>query len=310
MIRDCRETERGKLLTLAAVGLSLLMWCLSPDPVLAGETKKRPGSPPNPWPALIQEADALGLPTGFLKEISPDFVTVEFADLHTYAAEYHPEDHRMILNLRLSFNKAGGALAALDRMTHQDLNLLYHELLHAYLDYIFYGPGPEKLSPHARRLLTFANEQLRCHYRFIRITPIRQRKTATDLRFLSREDAWEALNETWAMFVGWSIWTKLELFSDKQPFGRWTPELLAEWGERLAQVTEQGDILGYYEPDDPEERKITRKRFLAPSHGITPEGVQLLLETVLAESPEVVAKSREVMQAAQDRTADPLPCGE
>ena len=50
------------------------------------------------------------LPTAFLKEIDPTFVTVVFEDLRTYAAEYHPEDHRMILNMRLSFNKAGGRL--------------------------------------------------------------------------------------------------------------------------------------------------------------------------------------------------------
>ena len=64
----------------------------------------------NTWLNLIDQAEALHLPTGFLKEIDPDFVTVTFEDLRTYAAEYHPEDHRMILNLRLSFNKAGGGI--------------------------------------------------------------------------------------------------------------------------------------------------------------------------------------------------------
>ncbi|MFB3146971.1 MAG: hypothetical protein ACE1ZO_07565, partial [Nitrospirales bacterium] len=101
------------------------------------------------WPNLIKQAEALGLPTQFLKEIGPNFVTVVFEDLHTYAAEYHPEDHRMILNMRLSFNSAGGVLKSLDRMTHHDASLLYHELLHAYLDYIFNGPGPEGLSDNA-----------------------------------------------------------------------------------------------------------------------------------------------------------------
>ena len=99
----------------------------------------------NTWLNLIEQAEALHLPTGFLKEIDPDFVSVTFEDLRTYAAEYHPEDHRMILNLRLSFNKAGGALMDLERMTHHDISLLYHELLHSYLDYIFNGPGPESV---------------------------------------------------------------------------------------------------------------------------------------------------------------------
>ena len=266
-------------------------------------------NPPNPWPALIREAETLGLPTRFLKEIDPEFVTVEFADLHTYAAEYHPENHRMILNLRLSFNKAGGALAALDRMTHHDLNLLYHELLHAYLDFIFFGTKAETRTPQAKRLLAFAQEQLQCYYRFIRITPIRQRKSATDLRFLSNDDAWEALNETWAMFVGWAIWTKLELFPDKQTFGQWTPQRIEEWGKRLAQANLKGEILGYYEPDDPIERKIARKRFIAPSHGITPQGVQILLETVLNESPELVEKSKAIIENTKDMSEKPLSCG-
>ncbi|NKB81031.1 MAG: hypothetical protein GKS05_03880 [Nitrospirales bacterium] len=270
-----------------------------------------PGSNPlNPWPALIREAEALGLPTQFLKEIDPEFVTVEFADLHTYAAEYHPEDHRMILNLRLSFNKAGGALAALDRMTHHDLNLLYHELLHAYLDFIFFGREADRLTPQAKHLLAFAQKQLQCHYRFIRITPIRQRKASTELRFLSDDDAWEALNETWAMFVGWAIWTKLELFPDKQTFGQWTPQHREQWGDRLAQADRQGEILGYYEPDDPVERNIARKRFLAPSHGITIQGIQLLLETILSESPDIVAKSKAIINTTRETVEKPLSCGE
>ena len=39
--------------------------------------------------------------------------------------------------MRLSFNEAGGALADLARMTHHDQALLYHELLHAYMDYLY-----------------------------------------------------------------------------------------------------------------------------------------------------------------------------
>ena len=52
----------------------------------------------------------------------------------------------MILNMRLSFNEAGGALADLSRMTHHDLALLYHELLHAYLDYLYATDHPTPLT--------------------------------------------------------------------------------------------------------------------------------------------------------------------
>ena len=260
----------------------------------------------NTWLNLIEQAEALHLPTGFLKEIDPDFVSVTFEDLRTYAAEYHPEDHRMILNLRLSFNKAGGALMDLERMTHHDISLLYHELLHSYLDYIFNGPGPEALSPRANRVLSFAREQMRCHYRFVRINPIRQRRDMTEIRFLSEEDSWEVLNETWAVFVGWQIWTKLE--QQDNGIGPRTDLLIDAWAALLSKANTSGELLGYYEPDDPEERRVARKRFIAPSNGLTPEGAELLLAVVLEEPDAVVKEGGFVIKATKDTTAETLPC--
>ena len=260
----------------------------------------------NTWINLIEQAESLDLPTGFLKEIGPDFVTVTFEDLRTYAAEYHPEDHRMILNMRLSFNKAGGALMDLERMTHHDISLLYHELLHSYLDYIFNGPGPETLSPRANRVLAFAQEQMRCHYRFVRINPIRQRRDMTEIRFLSEEDAWEVLNETWAVFIGWQIWTKLE--QQVNGIGPWTAPLIDAWAALLSKANTNGELLGYYEPDDPEERRVARKRFIAPSNGLTPEGAGLLLAVVLEEPDAVVNEGGVVIKATKDTTAETLPC--
>ena len=260
----------------------------------------------NTWINLIEQAESLDLPTGFLKEIGPDFVTVTFEDLRTYAAEYHPEDHRMILSMRLSFNKAGGALMELERMTHHDISLLYHELLHSYLDYLFNGPGPETLSPQAKRVLGFAQEQMRCHFRFVRINPIRQRRDMTEIRFLSEEDAWEVLNETWAVFIGWQIWTKLE--QQDNGIGPWTEPLIDAWAALLSKANTRGELLGYYEPDDPEERRVARKRFIAPSNGLTPEGTELLLAVVLEEPDAVVDEGGVVIKATKDTTAETLPC--
>ena len=260
----------------------------------------------NTWINLIEQAESLDLPTGFLKEIGPDFVTVTFEDLRTYAAEYHPEDHRMILNMRLSFNKAGGALMDLERMTHHDISLLYHELLHSYLDYLFNGPGPETLSAQANRVLAFAQEQMRCHYRFVRINPIRQRRDMTEIRFLSEEDAWEVLNETWAVFIGWQIWTKLE--QQVNGIGPWTAPLIDAWATLLSKANTSGELLGYYEPDDPDERRVARKRFIAPSNGLTPEGAGLLLAVVLEEPDAVVNEGGVVIKATKDTTAETLPC--
>src|ERR1051326_2286090 len=59
------------------------------------------------WRQLLSEAHALGLPTKFLKVIPPSFVRFEFDELHSYAAEYHLGEHRMVLKRALSFNGAG-----------------------------------------------------------------------------------------------------------------------------------------------------------------------------------------------------------
>jgi len=273
----------------------------------ANSSPNRP-NPRHPWPALLQQADTLGLPTEFLQHIDPQFVTVTFEDLRTYAAEYHPEDHTMILNMRLSFNEAGGALADLARMTHHDLALLYHELLHAYLDYLYATDHPTPLTAKDQLVLDFANRQMACYYRFVRINPIRQLKGATELRFLSNQDTWEVMNETWAVFIGWAIWTKLELFQDQLTTNSWTPARIEQWTHRLTEAVESGELLGYYEPDDPEERKIARKRFIAPSNGLTSQDVQHLLADVLEEPPELVQASKSVVETYQAGLEPPPSC--
>ncbi len=293
-----------------AVLAGLLSIALPGTAAWSGEqepTASRP-NPRHPWPSLLQQAEALGLPTGFLQHIDPKFVTVTFEDLRTYAAEYHPENHTMILNMRLSFNEAGGALADLDRMTHHDVALLYHELFHAYLDYLYAKDHGQALTPADQRVLDQANSQMACHYRFVRINPIRQLKGDTELRFLSDQDAWEVMNETWAVFVGWVLWTKLELFQDQLATKSWTPELLTQWTQRLKDAVESGELLGYYEPDDPEERRIARKRFIAPSNGLTPQDVELLLSEVLGEPPELVQASTSVFEQYQKGVEPPPSC--
>lgn len=287
--------------TLISVGLGGMAWA---EEATSGN---RP-NPRNPWPALLQQAQTLGLPTEFLTHIDPAFVNITFEDLRTYAAEYHPEDHRMILNMRLSFNEAGGALADLARMTHHDLALLYHELLHAYMDYLYADQQLTPLNAEAKQVLDFANSQMACHFRFVRINPIRQLKGATELRFLSDQDSWEVMNETWAVFVGWVLWTKLELFQGKLSDSTWTPALIEQWTDRLGKAVESGELLGYYEPDDPEERKVARKRFIAPSNGLTPQDVEHLLTKVLQEPAELVEASKSVVEAYQTGLEPPPAC--
>jgi hypothetical protein len=243
-----------------------------------------PGSPAplrqsTMWDHLIDQAEAAGLPTKFLRRIPPDYVTMEFDDLHAYAAEYHPEDHRLVLNQTLSFNAAGGSLKPLSSLAPREIGTLYHELFHAYMDVISSNPGtPEG---EGRHLADFADDRRQCRYQHVTSTPILQRKTSTEARFLTDHEAWEALNETWAVFIGWAIWTTVELQRDAPKRRLQDTVISRPFVKRLAKADREGDLIGYYEPEQEEERAIARKRYLAPSHRITPPEVRILLADVL-----------------------------
>ncbi len=244
------------------------------------------------WNSLVAQAKALGLPTRFLQAIAPGFMTVEFADLRTYAAEYDPETHRMRLNLPFSFNTAGSVLRPLASLAHSELGTLYHELFHAYMDYLSSQQAPG--TPEGRRLLEFARQQQRCRYQRVTITPIVQRKGLTEVRFLSERESWEALNETWGSFVGWAIWSRLELNRDRDVRGVLSFEH-REWLKRLKEADREGQLTGYYEPEAPEERAITQKRYLAPMSRISPAEVAMLLELLFEQTPEQANRSAAII---------------
>lgn len=236
------------------------------------------------WQSLITQAKAAGLPTQFLQTLDPGFVTLEFDDLHAFAAEYHPEEHQLVLNRSLSFNAAGGRLKPLAGLAPRELGTLYHELFHAYMDYISSLANPQIAGPIAVRLLAFARDRQQCRYQHVSITPIVQRKARTEVRFLTDRESWEALNETWAVFVGWAIWTKQELQRGPSKLRRDNAAVRDAWVNRLKKADQEGDLIGYYEPEDNAERSIARKRYLAPSHRITPQEVNQLLQGVLEYS--------------------------
>lgn len=190
--------------------VSLVLLCAVGVISSSAEERKASGAA-RMWEQLIGGATTLRLPTGFLKAMPPDFVQFEFDDLRTYAAEYHPGEHRMVLNRTLSFHAAGRDVRPLTTMTSKELEVLYHELFHAYIDYLESReaggalPGPEQ------ELIAFARDMQVCRYREVSITPVVQRIQETEVRYLSDSEAWEALNETWAVFVGWAVWNQLEI---------------------------------------------------------------------------------------------------
>lgn len=277
-----------------------------------GQVSITPNNPNHPshndhskdfWPSLIMQAKAIGLPTRFLLAMDPGFVTLEFDDLHAFAAEYHPEGHQLILNRSLSFNAAGGTLKPMAHLTPRELGTLYHELFHAYMDYLASLANAETAGPVAVRLQEFAKDRQQCQYQQVSITPIIQRKGRTEVRFLTDRESWEALNETWAVFVGWAIWTHLEVQREPPQVWRSAAAVQRAWAKRLKRADRDGDLIGYYEPENHAERSIARKRYLAPSHRITSQEVNRLLKDILEYSTKEAHRIAGVLQ--QDRVALP-----
>ena len=249
------------------------------------------------WGKLIADAKALKLSARFLEQIPAGFVRFEFDDLRTFAAEYHPAEHRMVLNRALSFNQAGGTLRPLRQLTHKDLQTLYHELFHAYMDYLTAeSSGSSGAGSPVDSLMTFAREQQHCRYERVLITPVPQRKNQTEERFLTEEESWEVLNETWAVFVGWAIWTGLELRQSRS--GQPTDSAIGtqEWIERLRTADREADLRGYYEPQDPAEKAIAQKRFVAPAFRISAPEVERVMKDVLESSPDRIARSVQMLK--------------
>jgi hypothetical protein len=258
-----------------------------------GMSEERLSSADRMWGQLLHEAHALGLPTKFLKAVPPSFVRFEFEDLHSYAAEYHPGEHRMVLNRALSFNGAGATLRPLGQLTHAQIETLFHELFHAYIDYLVTevetSPG---VAPNP--VLTFARAQQGCHYGSVLITPVVQRKGETEERYLTERESWEALNETWAVFVGWIMWNQLELSSGTGQSIQKPGKSQDEWVRRLRIADREGTFRGYYEPEDSVERAVVQKRYLAPASRLLESEATVILKEVIEFSPNLLARAREV----------------
>lgn len=276
-----------------AVAIGLLMGGLLFAPNV-GMPEERLSSSDRMWRQLLSEAHALGLPTKFLKAVPPGFIQFEFDDLRTYAAEYHLGEHRMVLNRALSFNGAGAMLRPLGRLTHAEIETLYHELFHAYIDYLVTAA---KASPEAALdpVLVFARAQQDCHYGAVLITPVVQRKGETEERFLTERESWEALNETWAVFVGWVVWNQLELTSSADRSIQKSGKSQEEWLSRLRSADREGTFRGYYEPEDSGERAVARKRYLAPASRLSEPEALVLMKNVIEFPPSLLVRAREVL---------------
>jgi hypothetical protein len=284
--------------TLLAVVLVVSIGPLQSEIVIA---ENRSTSYERMWAQLLGEAEKLGLPTKFLRAIPQDFIRFEFDDLQTFAAEYHLGDHRMVLNRSLSFNAAGATLRPLGQMTHKEIETLYHELFHAYMDYLVTAAESVPAESQQQPILRFARTQQHCHYGTVLITPIVQRKTETEERFLTDRESWEALNETWAVFIGWVVWNQLDVTKGSGRAVLKSGKNREEWLRRLNKTDLEGTLHGYYEPEDPTERGVTHKRFLAPASRLSQQEAQILMDAALGFPSDLVNDAMKMFASTATR---------
>jgi hypothetical protein len=127
------------------------------------------------------------------------------------------------------------------------------------------------------------------------ISPVVQKKGETEERFLSERESWEALNETWAVFVGWIVWTQLELTNGAGRSIQKPGKSQDEWIRRLKNADREGTLRGYYEPEDSGERAVARKRYLAPASRLSEPEATVLMKNVIEFPPRLVVRAREAL---------------
>jgi hypothetical protein len=135
--------------------------------------------------------------------------------------------------------------------------------------------------------------------------PIAQRPQEVESRYLTESESWEALNETWAVFVGWSIWNQL----DGQQTGRgslWQhPGQRAQWVHRLEAAFLNGEFRGYYVPQDLAEQRITQKRFLAKQSQLSRREAEILLSQVFGFTGEIIHSVKRSLSALKITEVSP-----
>ena len=119
-----------------------------------------------------------------------------------------------------------------------------------------------------------------------------QRKGETEERFLTERESWEALNETWAVFVGWIVWNQLELTGSTGRSIQQSGKSQDEWVSRLRIADREGTLRGYYEPEDPGERAVARKRYLAPASRLSEQEAVIIMKNIIEFPPGLLMRAK------------------
>jgi hypothetical protein len=133
----------------------------------------------------------------------------------------------------------------------------------------------------------------------VEITPIVQRKDETESRYLTQTESWEALNETWAVFIGWAVWNQLEVQLKTGKSMAQEERQAHQWIRRLKVAFEKGDLRGYYVPEDPDERRLAQKRYLAKPSQLTLAEAVVLMKHVLGFQHNFVERLEASFESAR-----------
>ena len=129
------------------------------------------------------------------------------------------------------------------------------------------------------------------------------RKAKFEKRRITEREAWDALNETWGVFVGWAIWNRLEATDRVDPAARWDWDALEEFLDRLETAYASGELTGYFEPANQDERRGIPRWYLAPGYAISAPEIALLLEVILDEPPGMAGLVTSWIASARDGSA-------
>src|SRR5437899_3357665 len=157
------------------------------------------------------------------------------------------------------------------------------------------------------RLYAEAKRFAACRYSVVEVSPISAQQNAPrrgryEKRRITERESWDALNETWGVFVGWAIWNKLETTDQVNPATRWDWDTVAEYLDRLETAYVNRELTGYFEPANQAERRGIPRWYMGPSHAISAHEIALLLEVILDETPGMAQVAARWISASQDQT--------
>ena len=78
------------------------------------------------------------------------------------------------------------------------------------------------------------------------------------------------------------------------------------WLKRLKKADHDAILVGYYEPEDQNERKLAQKRYLAPAYRILPQEIRTIMVLLFGEPVDAADRAVTAVQPSSPKNA-PVP---